>query len=103
MMRTSLAWIQPHPHGEILRYILNMINSFLCSATNYFENRLLSNDLIIIRNHGDDKEDVRDTKYKLESPGDVHNKVKIQTNSEFQSLIWSPTQSLGPPYIQIDA
>jgi hypothetical protein len=46
VMSTSLSWI-----------ILNMVNSFLCSSTNYFKNRLLPNDLIIVRNHGDDEED----------------------------------------------
>ena len=46
-------------------------------------------------------EDVRNTKEVLESHGDVHNKVEIQSNSEFQSL--SPTRSLGSPCIQIDA
>jgi hypothetical protein len=60
MMRTSLVWIQPHPHGVILRHILNTVNSLLCSSTNYLENHLLPNDLIIVRNHGDDEEDVRD-------------------------------------------
>jgi hypothetical protein len=57
MMRTCLSWIQPHPYGAILRYLLNTVNSFLCSSTNYFENRLLHNDLNIVRNHGDDEED----------------------------------------------
>jgi hypothetical protein len=57
MTRTHLSWMQPHPHGAILRHLLNMVNSFLCSSTNYFDNRLLPNDLIIVRNHGDDEED----------------------------------------------
>jgi hypothetical protein len=38
----------------------------------------------------------------LERPIDIHNKVEIQTNSKFQSLTSSPTQSPGPPCIQID-
>jgi hypothetical protein len=38
-MRTCLLWIQPHPYGTILRHLLNMVNSFFCSSTNYFENR----------------------------------------------------------------
>jgi hypothetical protein len=46
-----LLWIQPHPHRMILRHLLNMVNSFLYSSTNYFENRLLPNDLIIVRNY----------------------------------------------------
>jgi hypothetical protein len=97
MMRLSLAWIQLHPHGAILRYILNMVNSFLYSSTNYLENLLLTNDLIIVRNHGNDDEDIQDTKDVLESPRDGHTKVEIQFNSEFQSLTLSPIQSPGPP------
>jgi hypothetical protein len=82
-MRTCLAWIQPHPHGAILRHILKTVKSFLCSSTNYLKNQLLTNDLIIVRNHGGDEDDVRDTKDVLESPRDAHTKLKIQSNSEF--------------------
>jgi hypothetical protein len=53
-MRTSVVWIQPHPHGAILRYISNTVISFLCSSVTYLKNRLLPNELIIVRNHGDD-------------------------------------------------
>jgi hypothetical protein len=56
-MRTCLSWIQPHSHGAILKHILNMVNSFLYFSNNYFENGLLPNNLIIVRNHGDDEED----------------------------------------------
>jgi hypothetical protein len=83
---TSLTWILPHPHEEILRHILNMVNTFLRSSINYLENRLLPNNLIIVRNNEDDDEDVWDIKNDLDSPRDVH-KVEIQTNPEFQSLI----------------
>jgi hypothetical protein len=79
-MRTCLSWIHPHSHGAILRHLLNMINSFLCSFSNYFENQLLPNNLIIVRNHGDDQEDERDIKRALERQGDVHINVKIFTN-----------------------
>jgi hypothetical protein len=48
LMRTCHSWIQSHSHAEILKHLLNMVNSFLCSSTNYFENRLLPNDLLII-------------------------------------------------------
>jgi hypothetical protein len=82
-MRTFLASIQPHPRGVILRHNLNMVNSFLRSSTNYLENQLLPNDLIIVRNHVDDEEDVRDTKDMMESPRDTQTKVEIQSNSEF--------------------
>jgi hypothetical protein len=69
-------------------------SDFLCSSANYFENQLLPNDLFIIRNHVDDEEDERYIKMVLESQGEVHIKVEIQSNSEFQSLTSSPTQSL---------
>jgi hypothetical protein len=62
---------------------------------------LLPNDLIIVRNHEDDEEDERDIKRVLERQGGVHIKVEIQSNSEFQSLTLSPTQSLGLPRLQI--
>jgi hypothetical protein len=44
---------------------------------------LLSNDLIIVKNHGDDEEDEQDIKRALERQGDAHIKVEIQSNSEF--------------------
>ena len=45
-------------------------------------------------------EDKWNIKKVLESQGDVHKKVANQSNSELLSL--SPTQSPGPPRIQID-
>jgi hypothetical protein len=45
-------------------------------------------------------EDKRTINKVLESQGDVHEKVVTQSNSELLSS--SPTQSLGPPRIQID-
>jgi hypothetical protein len=45
-------------------------------------------------------EDKWNIKKALESQGDVHEKVTNQSNSELPSL--SPTQSPGPPRIQID-
>jgi hypothetical protein len=102
LMRTCLSWIQPQHHGAILRHLSNMVNSLLCSSTNYFENRLLPNDLIIVRSHGNDVEDEPDINSALERQGDAHIKVEIQFNSEFQSLTSSPTQSSRPPQLQID-
>jgi hypothetical protein len=63
---------------------------------------LLHNDLIIVRNHGDDEEDEWDIKRALEIRGNTHNKVEVQANSESRSLTSSPTRSSGPPYLQID-
>jgi hypothetical protein len=45
-------------------------------------------------------EDKRSIKKVLESQGDVHKKVMNQFNSELPSS--SPTQSSGPPRIQIE-
>jgi hypothetical protein len=45
-------------------------------------------------------EDKRSIKKVLESQGDMHVKVANQSNSKLMSS--SPTQSLGPPHIQID-
>jgi hypothetical protein len=73
----GLSWIQPHPYGAILRHLLNMVNSFLYSSTNYFEDRLLPNDLIVVRNNEDDEEDEWDIKGALERKGDAHIKVEI--------------------------
>jgi hypothetical protein len=89
MIRTFLSWIQLHPHIAILGHLSNTVNLFLCSSTNYFDNSLLPNDLIIVRNHGDDDEDERDIKRALERQGDGHIKVEIQSNLEFQSLTLS--------------
>jgi hypothetical protein len=47
-------------------------------------------------------EDMWDFKRVLESQGNVHNKVEVQSNLESGSLTSSPTQSLGPPRLQID-
>jgi hypothetical protein len=77
---------------ELLRHLLNTVNLFLCSSTNYFENQLLPNDLIIVRNHGDDEEDERDIRRVLERQGNVHIKLDIQSNSEFQSLTYSESR-----------
>jgi hypothetical protein len=101
-MRTCLSQIHPHPYGVILRHLLNTVNSFLCSSNNYFENRLLPNDSIIVRNHGDDDEDEWDINRALERQGYMHIKVDIQSNSEFQSLTLSPMWGPGPPRLQID-
>jgi hypothetical protein len=67
----------------ILRHLLNMVNPSFCSSTNYFENQLLPNDLVIVRDHGDDEEDEWDMKRVLERQGDAHIKVDIKSNLEF--------------------
>jgi hypothetical protein len=98
LMRKCHLWIQPHPHGVIQRHLLNMVKLFLCSSTNYFENRLLPNNLIIVRNHRDDDKDKWDIKKVLEVQGNTHNTVEVQSNSESRS----PTRSPGPSCLQMD-
>jgi hypothetical protein len=48
-------------------------------------------------------EDMWDIKRVLESQGNMHNKLEIQSNSELRSLTLSPTRSPEPPCLQIDA
>jgi hypothetical protein len=47
-------------------------------------------------------EDMWDIQMVVESQGNTHNKVEVQANFESRSLTSSPTQSLGPPCLQID-
>jgi hypothetical protein len=47
-------------------------------------------------------EDMWDIKRVLESQGNTHNKVDVQSNSESKSLILNPSRSPGSPYLQID-
>jgi hypothetical protein len=63
---------------------------------------LLPNDLIIVRNHGDDEEDEWGIKRMLERQGDTHITVEIQSISESLNLTLSPVRSPGPPRLQID-
>jgi hypothetical protein len=91
MMRTSITWIQPHSYGAIVRHISNTVISFLCSSINYLENQLLPNDLIILRNHGDDEEDEWDIKRALERQGDPIQfripEFDFESNSESRTTL----------------
>jgi hypothetical protein len=65
----------------------HQVHSFLCSSAYNIESRLLPNDLIVLRNQGEDHGG-----QMLKSQGDVHEKVANQSNSELPSS--SPTRSL---------
>jgi hypothetical protein len=67
------------------------VNSFLCSSANDLENRLLTNDLIIIRIKEWIMENMWDITKVLESQRNTHNMVEVQNNSESKSLTSSPT------------
>jgi hypothetical protein len=71
---------------------------FLCSSVNDLENRLLSNNLIVIRNQGVDH---GGHVGHQEGVGEARRHAH-QSNSELQSLTSSLTRSLGPSYLQID-
>jgi hypothetical protein len=47
-------------------------------------------------------EDMWDINKVLEVKGSTHNKGDVQANSECMSLTSSPTQSPGPPCLQIN-
>jgi hypothetical protein len=81
MTKTCLLWIQTHPHVAIWVHLLNTVNSFLYSSTKYFKKWLLPNNLIIVRNHGDDEEDKQDIKRVLERKGDAHINSESRTTS----------------------
>jgi hypothetical protein len=58
--------------GPIMRsrakQLRRQVNSFLCSSANDLENRLLSNDLIVIRNQGMDHEEHAGHQEGVEEP-----------------------------------
>jgi hypothetical protein len=45
-------------------------------------------------------EEIRDTKAVLESQGNVHDKLRKQANSEFQSFTSNPIRSPEPSHLQ---
>ena len=59
------------------------VSSFQINLSSEFENRLLPNDLIIVRNHGDDEEDIG------EEFGGVVDELEAQSKSS-SSLLRSP-------------
>jgi hypothetical protein len=76
----------------------HQVNSILCSSAYNIESRLLSNDLIVLRNQGED----RQIEYQ-EGAGEPRRRAwegGNQSNLELPSS--SPTRSLGPHHIQID-
>ena len=73
------------------------MSSFQINLSSEFENRLLPNDLFIVRNHGDDEEDVgeefggvvdeleaqsKSSSSLLRSPGAARTKINAQATTE---------------------
>jgi hypothetical protein len=78
----------------------HQVNSFLCSSAYNIENRLLPNDLIVLRNQGEEhggqmehQEGAREPKRHAREGGEP---------IQFELLRSSPTRSPGPPHTQID-
>jgi hypothetical protein len=69
------------------------VNSFLHSSPKDLDNRLLPNDLIVIRNQGVDHGGHVGHQEDAGEPRRHHNKVEVQANSESRSLTSSPTWS----------
>jgi hypothetical protein len=94
-------------HGPIMRSraqrLDHQVNSFLCSPVNDLQNRLLLNDLIVIRNQGVDHgghvghQDGAGEPRKHAKQGGNPIQFEIMV-SDFESN-WNP----GPHYLQIDA
>ena len=71
------------------------VSSFQINLSSEFENRLLPNDLIIVRNHGDDEEDV------AEEFGGVVDELEVQSKSNsclIRSRIANVTYSINRIY-----
>jgi hypothetical protein len=67
--KSSLKWIQPHVDtlsesvtitDFIQRYILSMVSLFLYAFIDDSENRLLPNNVMMIRNYGGDKDGLKE-------------------------------------------
>ena len=69
------------------------VSSFLCSSLYEFENRLLPNDYIVIRNNGGDKETLGEGLRAMEdhrgrpSQGGGPNQVDVGCNSESRTSL----------------
>jgi hypothetical protein len=62
------------------------MSSFQITLSINFENILLPNNLIIIRNHEDDNEDIGESFRGVEDQQEHPIRAGDQSNSEFQSL-----------------
>jgi hypothetical protein len=80
----------------------HQVNSFLCSSANDLENRLLSKDVIVIRNQGVDHGEHARHQEGVGEPRKHAQHGGSPSNSESRSLTLSPTQSTGLPCLQID-
>jgi hypothetical protein len=80
------------------RQLNQQMNPFLCSSIHEIKNRLLLNDIIVLRNEVKEHGGLIEHKNMMEDQGDVHNKLEAESNSTS-----SPTQSPEPVCSHIDA
>jgi hypothetical protein len=78
------------------------VNSFLCSSANDLKNRLLPNDLIVIRNQGVDHGGHAGHREGAGEPRKHEQHGGLWANLESRNLTLSPTWSPRPPCLQID-
>jgi hypothetical protein len=96
--KSSLRWIQPHVDtlsdsvtitNFIQRCILSMVSLFLYAFIDDSENRLLPNNVMMIRNYGEDKEELKErrggAKEQQRWPSQVGVPIKVEPESNLDS------------------
>jgi hypothetical protein len=78
----------------------HQVNSLLCSSTYNIESRLLSNNLIVLKNHREDYRGQTEHQKCARESRRRAREVANQSNSELSSS--SPTRSTGSSHIQIN-
>jgi hypothetical protein len=97
----TLRWIQPHVDtlsesititDLIQRYILSMVSLFLYAFIDDSENRLLPNNVMMIRNYGGDKEGLKERcggakeQQRWPSQVGVPIQVELESNSDSRTV-----------------
>jgi hypothetical protein len=111
IIKSTLRWIQPHADtllesvtitDFIQRCILSTVSLFLYAFINDSENRLLPNNVMMIRNYGGDKEDHKQRhggakeEQRRSSQVGIPIQVELKSNSDFRN---SPHQNRCPDHI----
>jgi hypothetical protein len=108
---STLRWIQPHVDtlsesvtitDFIQRCILSMVSLFLYAFIDDSENRLLPNNVMMIRNYGGDKEGLKErcggVKEQQRRPSQVGVPIQVELKSNSDSRN-SPHQNHRPDHI----
>jgi hypothetical protein len=112
VMKSTFKWIRPHVHNLpesatihsfIQRSIVSTVRSLLCAFIDDLENILWLNDIIMIRNYGEDQEVLEErrggTQVQQSHPNQVGGpiQVKLESNSDPRSM---PHQNHRPDHIR---